>query len=180
MTTQFLSKNEIEQEVIPAFLNNTDAVIALDLLEEAYISRLLSTEKPFCFFDFCGKNGNISGSYDIVLEDAQVLRGVVNALIKNGSRSFGFVGSPSHCIGFGERYDQFCLSLIHHGILDWMNYSVLEMIMYLPFDQQMRLFSHMKLPDVFYLCERLYCASFTYNSPSPWYCDTRPCTNNWL
>lgn len=157
MTTQFLLKNEIDQMVIPAFLNSADAVIALDLLEANYVSRLLSSGKPFAFFDFCGKGEAFPGSYDIVLEDAHALTGMVDTLYAKGARTFGFIGEPSHCVGFDERYCQFCLALVHHGIVNWLDYSVLEMIMYLPFDRQMSYFSHMKLPDVF-VCANDYIA----------------------
>lgn len=113
---QFVSLQDIEKEHIAQTAQKVAGIIALDTLNPAYISQLLSLGRPTVFYDYYHQYDLIDRPCDVVISDALPLRQIIRRMYDRGARSFGFVGIPEHCIGFQQRYITFNETLRELGV----------------------------------------------------------------
>lgn len=113
---QFVSVQDIEKEHITQTAQKAAGIIALDTLNPSYVSQLLSLGQPTVFYDFYFQHDLAEHPCDIVVSDALPLRRIIRRMYDLGSRSFGFVGNPEHCLGFSQRYIAFSETLRELGI----------------------------------------------------------------
>ena len=107
LAMQFMSDAEIEQGKLPARLEDADALIVFEILNERYIQLLLDSGKACVLFDITPDPSVFRGSFDIVIEDEAAIPPLIRGLVAQGVSRFGFVGDPRHCYGYRRRYNAF-------------------------------------------------------------------------
>lgn len=126
ITMQSMSPEEIRDSLVPSLLQSADGVIGLELLDHDYIQRLVDCGKPCVFFDCATDTDDIRRPFDVVLQEERGVYSAIDALCKRGYTQFGFVGDPSHCAGFRNRYDYFRLAMADHGLAGHEKHSILQ------------------------------------------------------
>lgn len=129
MTAQFLSRQNILDGQLPAHLGGADGILAIELLEKPYIDKLLATGPPMVFFDFYHDPDAVAGLYDMVMEQGRKVYDLTRGMLSSGAKRIGFVGEPTHCYGFKERFHYYRMALMDSGapcddalsITDWDN-----------------------------------------------------------
>lgn len=113
---------------------NVDGIISIETFEKEIISTLLHLKKPICFVDFAV--GRIQKEYDfdiIQTNNREPFYYITKDLIKKKKITrFTYVGDPSHCLSFQERYlgmiDALFLAGIEHNkhedILKGSNFDI--------------------------------------------------------
>lgn len=125
MTVQYMLPQDIRELTMPARLQLADGVIGLEILDKRYTEALLSAGKPCVFFDCSDRMEETDAPFDVVLEGDRLIYSLVRQAAREGGKTFGFVGSVGHCMGFQHRYDTFRLALTDEGIAGHEAYSIL-------------------------------------------------------
>ena len=102
-----LTENELRGKKLPEniFLEQTAAILGMELFDEGYVKMLCSLGLPTLFVDrYSIANMNIMESDWISMENYASSISIATHLISQGARNIGFVGDPEHCNSFHERW----------------------------------------------------------------------------
>lgn len=98
-------------------LDNTAGILGIELFDRAYIDMVCKLGKPTVFVDgYLNTNHSFISCDHISMESRTSTRALVNQAIRNGAKHLSFVGDPTHCNSFNERYNAFCFALSEAGI----------------------------------------------------------------
>ena len=163
MTVQYMRPQDIQSLTMPALLQSANGVIGLEILDKKYIEALLAVGKPCVFFDCAVDVDDLDMPFDIVLEEDRLIYRLIREAAQSGDKTFGFVGSIDHCMGFHHRYDTFRLALSDEGFSNNEAFSILfeedGNQCNLPcFDNVL---SNMQLPNVVCFANSYLCYLFT-------------------
>lgn len=88
------------------YIDNTEAVICLELFDRSYSEMLCSLGKPVLFSDIYSdfRQGDINADVIMMENRNRVFHMIDEIIKKNSLTSVGFVGDPGHCLSFRERY----------------------------------------------------------------------------
>lgn len=125
MTVQYMLPQDIRNLTMPAQLQFVDGIIGLEILDKRYIEALLASGKPCVFFDCSVNMDDVDTPFDVVLEEDWQIYSLIRQAAQKGDKTFGFVGSIGHCMGFQHRYDAFRLALADEGITNHEGFSIL-------------------------------------------------------
>ena len=148
---RFMSDAEVNSGKLPPQTGEADAIIIFEILNEEYIQLLMNTGKPCIMFD-CPVDPNIfRGKFDVVMEDGTAISQLVREETDRGVRKFGFVGDPTHCLGYRGRYNAFRNTIDEYPDAEHLAYDVIDpeypgMNFKKVFTQKLR---KMELPEVF-------------------------------
>lgn len=91
---------------------NTAGIICLELFDPEYIKMLSALDIPLLFLDTAFDTDMTKIKADFLLmENHLSMFHLTDTLIKNGCQRFAFVGDPTHCYSFSERYQGFIHAL---------------------------------------------------------------------
>ena len=134
MTIHRILPNDFEQQKLPLsfHMENTAAIVCVEIFHHPYCQMLCRLGLPVLFID-----APISTYADplpadlLLMENASGIYRIVKTAASNGITKIGFVGQPTHCRSFYERYmafrearylyslpvnDSYCLTEVHpHG-----------------------------------------------------------------
>ena len=154
-----------DQKILKNYINEKeiDGIACFETLEKESINNILSLEKPTAFVDFNPNLSDFHGRFDVIgIEGYRSVRSLIETLIKKtGVSSIGFIGDPTHCLGFSERYEAVISSSSAFGLPSPASYSLLPKDGYdygKTFLLSESLRSLKKLPDLF-VCANDYIAS---------------------
>ena len=109
-----LSEEDLRQGSLPAYisLEQTAAVLAIELFDRDYIKRLCDLGLPVLLVDgYCGAVTSLMDCDMISMENLASIMALVSHVIERGARRIGFVGDPRHCNSFNERWSGFYTAL---------------------------------------------------------------------
>ncbi len=102
-----ISPEELAQKQTPPhlILDETIAVLGIEIFDREYIDMICSLGKPTVFIDAPAQLSMINMSCDIIsMENISSEFALVDRMIQNGAKSIGFVGDIAHCNSFFERW----------------------------------------------------------------------------
>ncbi len=120
LTIHILSDEDIRTCSLPSnlYLEAIDALICVELFDEAYSRMLCSLDKPVLFSDaactlpICRLHADI-----LLMENHQSVRHMLQTVIQDtGITRLGFLGDYTHCLSFRERYEGFLAALSAEGL----------------------------------------------------------------
>jgi len=92
--------NEMVKNIKP------DGIIGLEFYKADAIMNILSLNIPVVFFDFCPRPVDTDKAFDVILPiSAEVVKAKIAEFAKDGCRHIWFMGEPSNCRAFYERYN---------------------------------------------------------------------------
>ena len=115
-----LTEEELREKKLPEniSLEQTAAIIAMELFDREYMRMLNSLGLPTLFVDkFSGSSMTIMESDWITMENFASSVAITMHLIEQGAKRIGFVGDPEHCNSFHERWLALNLTLQEKGML---------------------------------------------------------------
>jgi LacI family transcriptional regulator len=102
---QFVSD---DPKVLKRYVNdsNVDGIVVFDATGSEAIQPILALGKPTVFYDFCPRIYSFQGNFSVVLmEGYHSTKNLLIELIhRSNAKCVGFIGDPTHCFGFEERY----------------------------------------------------------------------------
>ena len=120
LTIHILSNEDIHSLSLPQNLKlgQVDALICLELFDEAYTRMLCGLQKPVLFSDaYCGFPHHSLHADLLLMENKYSVYHMLHSIIKTtGIHSVGFIGDPNHCLSFHERFESFKAALMDSGI----------------------------------------------------------------
>ena len=114
-----ITDEELRQGSLPAHINleQTAAILGIELFDRAYIERLCALGLPILQVDgCCGAATNLMPCDRISMENLAGTMALVQHVIDRGARRIGFVGDPDHCNSFHERWIGFYIALANAGL----------------------------------------------------------------
>ena len=109
-------------------LNKIDGILCIETFENRYINHILSLNIPTVFIDGNTKSLSNIGDFDIVLMESlkSVKETTLNIIQTSRIKRLGFVGDPTHCMSFQERFTGFREALFELNIRHDRNFDILE------------------------------------------------------
>lgn len=107
LTGYYVSREHITQKQLPYPLpgENTRALICFEMFDWDYCDMLCAIDRPILFVDGPSKRcGRRLQADQIIMDNVGELTRLIGGLVKQGVRSYGFVGDFDHCQSFFERY----------------------------------------------------------------------------
>lgn len=99
-------------------IEDTDAILCIELFNRHYAEMVCSLGKPVVFFDSVYAPGDTPLNANIILMESRYssFRMIDDVLSKNRIQNVGFIGDINHCISFHERYEGFRMALLNNGL----------------------------------------------------------------
>ncbi len=131
--------------------NQVDGIVYVEFFTPEYIQELLRFKFPVIFLDFPVTDREIPGSYDIVLPESReaVQRFCTKLIREQGCKTFGFVGEPTHCRSFYERFSGMREALFQAGLPLDLQYCITDAVPFGPEALQREIERFPQLPDCF-------------------------------
>ena len=110
------------------YIDNTDAIVCLELFDKDYSTMLCSLGKPVLFSDVYSsfKQGDLNADILMVDNRNSVYR-MLNEIIRtNKISTIGFVGDNLHCLSFLERYNGFIDIVNEYNFPEFKSHSVID------------------------------------------------------
>lgn len=109
-----VSEEEIASCSLPPhlLLNDTAAILGVELFDKDYIDMLCSVGLPTIFVDsYTNTRYSLLNSDLITTESFASISVLTRHLIRQGATCIGFVGDISHCLSFEDRWLGFCATM---------------------------------------------------------------------
>lgn len=120
LTFNTITQEDISSLTLPPNLNReqTEAIVCLEIFHPGYSRLLCSLGIPVLFIDACPEFYSLKLPCSLLMmENRSSACQMLTALCqKHRLASMGFVGDPSHCLSFRERYEALLLVSAEHGI----------------------------------------------------------------
>lgn len=140
-----VTEEEMRGYKVPRGLENGDieGIVCIEMFDRDYSSYLCECGKPVLFMDASVDLDESYTNMDLILmENRNSLEILVNKMLAENYRKFGFVGDKNHCRSFYERWEACDNVLKRFGITDFDTYSICDM------DQE-------RYHDYRWLCQKL-------------------------
>ena len=151
LVTYYVNKDLLEQKQLPYPLpkENTKAFICFEMFDWSYCDMLCAMDMPILFVDGPSRKGGRKLQADqLCMDNISETTKIVLQMVQMGKKRFGFVGDPSHCQSFNERFIALYNSLVTTGIPFHAEYMVPENH---PIDVYHGITAMPELPE-FFLC----------------------------
>ena len=151
LVTYYVNKDLLEQKQLPYPLpkENTKAFICFEMFDWSYCDMLCALDMPLLFVDGPSRQGGRKLLADqLCMDNISETTRIVLQMVQLGKTRFGFVGDPSHCQSFSERFIALYSSLVLAGIPYRAEYVVRENH---PIDVYHGISAMPELPE-FFLC----------------------------
>lgn len=120
LTIHMLTSEDIASLQFPQNFKSeqVDAILGIELFDEAYCRMLSSLKKPLLFFDsYYNPNAAPLDANILLMENKGSSFRMLNEILnQDGIHNVGFIGDYNHCISFHERYEGYCQALAFHQI----------------------------------------------------------------
>jgi LacI family transcriptional regulator len=119
LNTHRVSKEDLEACKLPPTLRleSVAAIVCVEVFDRAYADMVCACELPTLFLDGPAKlDDYILRSDQLFMDNTAGIRRLIQHMLSQGVRRFGFVGDWAHCQSFLERYEAFRLALLHAGV----------------------------------------------------------------
>ena len=114
-----VSPEEIAANRLPPHfdLDDTAAVLCIELFDKAYLNAIVSLGRPCVFVDaYAGATRDVLSCDYVSMENYAAVLCMTERMIAAGARQIGFVGDPSHCNSFSERWEGFAAAMNAAGL----------------------------------------------------------------
>ena len=102
---QFISD---DPKVLKRYVNDSgvDGIVVFDATSPESIQRILALGKPTVFYDFNPSIYLFQGNFSVIVMEGYLSTKnlLVDLIRRHKAQSVGFIGDPTHCFGFEERY----------------------------------------------------------------------------
>ena len=124
-----ISPREVESLSLPSSLVLQDVmgILCIELFDREYLQMLSSVGLPTIFMDSFADAGRTLMSGDLIcMENYSSTIALTKHLLLCGAKDLAFVGDPTHCMSFAERYMGFCSALQEAGLSPLLPCSILD------------------------------------------------------
>ncbi len=120
LTIHMLSPKDMQAMRLPQNfkLEQTDAILGIELFDEEYSRMLCELGKPVLFFDsyYNRKKEPLKANILLMESKNNTFRMLDTVLSSTGISHTGFIGDYNHCISFHERYEGYRSALSSHNL----------------------------------------------------------------
>lgn len=120
LTIHMINNEDIRSLQLPLNFDpdQIDAILGIELFNEAYSRMLCSLGKPVLFFDSYYHPGSDPLPANILLMESKnsTFRMLHQVISRENIKRIGFIGDYNHCISFHERYEGYRDALRFHGL----------------------------------------------------------------
>lgn len=130
LTVYMLNPDDIHSLRLPPNfrLDETDAVLCIELFNQKYSEMVCSLGKPVVFFDsYYAPETDPLNANIILMESRHSTFRMINSIVSKYSlKNVGFIGDIYHCVSFHERYEGFLDALKSNNIDYDPSYCVID------------------------------------------------------
>ena len=111
---------ELRARVLPAgmMLDQTVGILAIELFDREYMDMVCGLGLPTTFVDaYAGASGDLLKCDFLSMENTASTIAITDHVIAMGARRLGFVGDPTHCNSFRERWLSFNYAATQAGLV---------------------------------------------------------------
>lgn len=96
------------------YIDQTGAIVCLELFHEKYSQLLCSLDLPVLFVDACSNFHDLGLKCDLLMMEnrSSVYRMLTTLCNQHSIKTMGYFGDSSHCLSFRERYESFQLAAL--------------------------------------------------------------------
>ena len=130
LSLHLITDQDLHQKVLPAsfHIQNTDAILALELFDKPYCEYLCSLGKPVLFYDIYSSftQGDIAADVLVADNYTASVKLYSSIIEEHAPSSIGYLGDPDYCLSFFDRYKGFLFMAEQYGFKNtYEKYSII-------------------------------------------------------
>lgn len=155
LSLHIVSNANISENSLPNsfYIDNTDAIVCIELFDKNYSTMLCSLGKPVLFSDVYSsfRQGELDADILMVDNHNSVCRMLEEIMNHNHLKTIGFVGDYHHCLSFLQRYNGFKDVIEKYKFPDFHGYSIIDKDILFSDDSWLHeQLSSIHIPDLFF------------------------------